>query len=151
MKFKIALVQPIDVAHAAAGDSVKATLSSPLRDKHHKVLIPKGAIIATRIMRIERIYGAKSEDLKLAIRTENVEVNGALATFHSKLDQVTKTHDVIPTPSPDDSVKVRQPLGTFGEMVDSSSNGVGVLQFQDVTDDFVIKRGLEIAGVTVAH
>lgn len=151
MKFKIALAQPIEVAHAAGGDSVKATLISPLRDKRHKVLIANGAIITARILRIERIYGAKSEDLKLAIRAETVEANGAVATFHAKLDPVTKNHDIIPTPSPDDSLTVRQPLGTFGEMVDSSSDDVGVIHFEDVTDDFVIKRGLEIAGVTIGH
>jgi hypothetical protein len=35
-------------------------------------------------------------------------------------------------------------------MVDSNDASVGVFEFEDVTEDYVIKRGMQISGKTTA-
>jgi len=46
LPFRLALVDDIHVASAAAGDTVKAVLTGGLRDQSKKVLLPKGGIAA---------------------------------------------------------------------------------------------------------
>lgn len=47
--FTITLTNAIETAHSAAGDPIQATLRSPLRKGHGKVLLPKGARVGGRI------------------------------------------------------------------------------------------------------
>lgn len=79
-----------------------------------------------------------------------MEVNGALQPFNAKPDSAVKTHTQRPVPV-EEGLRVRQELGTFGEMVNSSDATVGVFEFQDVTGDYVIKRGMEISGTTMGR
>lgn len=149
LPFTIALSRAISIKDSAAGDAILATLVSPLRKRHGTILLPKGAMLAGRILRLERIYGP-SETLKLAIRFETVEVNGVRQPFYATLDSKIKKRTRIPQAGPGESVRVRQELGTFGELVDSSDPGVGIIEFDDVTEDYVIQRGMEISGTTTA-
>ncbi len=144
LEFSLALTHTIDTATAAAGDPVKAELTSPIKEKRHGVLIPKGTLVTGRIIRIKRFYGSATDSLTLMIKLETVVINGMPQRFDARLESVTKK----PISSIESSV-VRQSLGSFDQIVDSEDPSVGVLKFPDVTRDFIIDRGLELAGMTV--
>lgn len=148
LPFTITLMNAIDTAHSAAGDAIQATLRGPLRKGNGKVLLAKGARVGGRILKLERIYGPASDTLKVAIKLETVEVNGVPQPFHAKLESAVEKHSQMPRAT-DEGLRVRQELGTFGEMMDSSDSSAGVFEFQDVSQDYVIKRGMEINGTTM--
>ena len=54
LKFRLALTHAIDTATAAAGDPIKAKLTTPIKEMHNDVLVPKGAAITGRIVRGHR-------------------------------------------------------------------------------------------------
>jgi hypothetical protein len=143
LQFRLALTHEIDTATAAAGDLVKAELTSPIREKHNGVMVPKGTPVTGRIVRIKRFYGPVTDSLTLAIKLETVVINGMPQRFDARLESVTKK----PISSIESSV-VRQSLGSFDQMVDSEDPAVGVLKFPDVTKDYVIDRGMELVGMT---
>jgi hypothetical protein len=145
LSFTIALTRAIDTAIAAAGDPIKADLESPIKDSHRGMLVPKGAAVTGRIIQIKRSYGPTSESLTLAIRLETIEANGAPQWFDARLESVVK-RSINST----DSSVVRRSLGSFDQMFDLEDPSVGFLEFPDVTRDYVIKRGVEIEGVTAA-
>ena len=143
LPFTVVLTRAIDTSTAAAGDLVKAALASPLKEPHSGVLVPKGAAVTGRITQIRWVYGSPSTSLKLAIRLETIETNGLIQPFNAKLESVVKK----PINSSDTSV-VRQSLGSFDQMSDPDDQRAGLLEFPGVTRDYVIKRGVEIEGVT---
>jgi hypothetical protein len=143
LQFRLALTREIDTSTAAAGDLVKAELMSPIKEKHNGVLVPKGTQVTGRIVRIKRFYGPETDSLTLAIKLETVVINGVPRAFDARLESVTKK----PISSIESSV-VRQSLGSFDSTVDSEDSSVGVLKFPDVTRDYIIDRGLELAGMT---
>jgi hypothetical protein len=145
----ITLQNAIDVRRAAAGDTVKGLLAGPLRSKE-TTLLPKGAVVQCRILMIERAYGHPWETLKLALVLESVERNESPQPFFARLDSAIKTQAQTPV-GLGNGFKVRQDLGTFGEMLDSKDSRAGVFTFEDVTDDFVIKRGMQVTGTTIAR
>lgn len=150
LNFTISLDDRIEVKHAAAGDAIKGVVISAIRKGRNQTFIRKGAVVSGRILRLERIYHGGSETLKLALEFDTVEVDGVSQPFYAELDSTVKRRTQTPVPHPGESLRPRQDLGTFGEMVDSSDAGVGVIEFDDVTDDYVIQRGLEISGKTAA-
>jgi hypothetical protein len=143
LPFRLALTHAIDTATAAAGDLVRAELTSPIKEKHTGVLISKGTPVTGRIVQLKRFYGPVSDSLTLAIKLETVEVNGRPQRFDARLESVLKK----PINSNLSSV-VRQSLGSFDQIFRSEDPAVGVFRFQDVTRDYIIDRGLEIVGVT---
>ena len=143
LSFRLALTTPINTATAAAGDSVHAKLATPLKDKHTGILVPKDAAITGRIVQIKRIYGAGSQALKLGIKLETIEADGALQPFDATLESVIRRRQR--------SFKAlidRLDLGSFDEMPDQTDPDVGLLEFEDVGPDYVINRGVEIEGIT---
>lgn len=140
---RLALTRSIDTATAAAGDPVKAELTTAIKTKNNSVLVPRGAAVTGRIVQIKRLRRARSESLTLAVKLETVEINGVPQKFDARLQSAVKrrTNPVNPLVS-------RQDLGSFDQMSDSENPGVGVLEFQDVTTDYVINRGTEIDGLT---
>ena len=72
----IELTSSIDVDHAGAGDMITGRLAAPILDAQKKnVLIPKGALLEGRLMRVELRY-EKTTDLGIALRWDTVELNG---------------------------------------------------------------------------
>src|SRR5207302_1166574 len=69
--FKTAFTQDIDTATAAAGDPVELRLTTPVRDSSKKVLVPEGAAVAGRILRIAHEYGRLSA-VTLVITLESI-------------------------------------------------------------------------------
>ena len=146
LQFKIALTQAIDTATAAAGDPIRATLSTPIEEKRAGILVPKGAAVTGRIVHIERFYGPGPPSLTLSIQLETVESDGVPQPFEARLESVvrarTESRGML-TPSVS--------LGTFGEIEDAQAGGLdaGVLLFEGVGKKYVVRRGLEIAGSTM--
>ena len=145
LRFKIALGQSIDTATAAAGDSVKADLTTAINEKHHRIVIPRGSEVNGRIVRIERRYYPASQTLLLAVQLETVMVNGVRQPFNARLE----SEDTTPKRrmKRNDALELREKLGSFDEMQELKP---GILEFRGVTSDYVIKRGLELTGRTVA-
>jgi hypothetical protein len=145
LQFRLGLTREIDTSTAAAGDLVKAELTSSIKEKHNGVRVPKGIQVAGRIIRIERFYGSATESLMLVIKLETVVINGMPEHFDARLESVTKK----PIRSIESSV-VRESLGWFEQTDDSEDPSFGVLKFPDVTKDYIIDRGLELVGITAA-
>src|SRR5258708_32366281 len=74
LPFRVALTQSIDTATAAAGDPIKAKLITPIRDGS-EALVPTGAVIVARIVRIRQFYGG-APALYFDIKLETVDVGG---------------------------------------------------------------------------
>jgi len=143
LPFTFALTRAIDSVTAAAGDPIQGQLTKPIKEKHGGILVPKGATVTGRIVQIERLYARPSQSLTLAIRLETIEANGAPEPFHATLESAVKRHA-----KPAGGLVERQDLGSFDEMFDADDASVGVLEFQDVTKDYVIHRGVEVEGLT---
>ena len=82
--FTLVLARSVETETAAAGDTITATLASPIKD-HNKILVPKGAIVRGRIVRLERFYGPISQSLVVGIRLETIESAGRTYPFHERL------------------------------------------------------------------
>jgi hypothetical protein len=146
LSFSFVLTDPIDTATAAAGDPFKARLKSAIGKKRNVILVPKGAAISGRIVRIERVYGLVSQSLVLALKLETIEANGVPEPFYARLESVVKMGHAGPVE--------KENLGSFDKKFDPAFDpkdpAVGIVQFDDVAGDYVINRGLEIEGVTAA-
>ncbi|HUE20986.1 MAG TPA: hypothetical protein VMQ86_04850 [Bryobacteraceae bacterium] len=125
---------------------MKAELAAPIKEMHGGVLVPKGAAVTGRIVQIKRFYGSVSESLTLAFKLESIEANGMPRPFSAKLESLAKR-----SIDSSDALVVRQSLGTFDQMFDRDDPSVGVLEFQDVTQNYIIKRGVELDGITTAQ
>jgi hypothetical protein len=145
LPFQLALTTPIDSATAAAGDPFRAELTRAIRDKRNGILVPKGAAVRGRIVRIERTYQAGTQLLTLGVRLETINVNGVQEPLRASLTSVVKRH-----PQVYGFFTGRQDLGTFGQIENARDPAVGVLEFRDVTGNYVIRAGLTIEGRTAA-
>jgi hypothetical protein len=138
--FRFALASAIDTATAAAGDPIKARLTSSIKEKGNAVLVPKGATVRGRIVQIKRLYLPGIEALTLAVKLETVEVNGVAQPFNAKPESAIKRST--------DRGSVNHDGRPFGQMSDPEDPRVGFLEFQDVSEHFVIDAGVEIEGTT---
>ena len=143
LSFSLVLAKPIEIAVAAAGDSFEATLSSVLRGTHREILVPKGAAITGRIIRVERLYGPDSQLLTLALKLETIEVNGRRQHFHAKLESVVRMFRRTLNP-----FETQDYLIAHNRMFDLKDPDVGFLKFEDVSKTFVIDRGFPLRGRT---
>jgi len=137
LSFRLALTSAIDTATAAAGDPIKAKLTTPIKGKDNGVLLPKGAAVTGRIVQIKRLYLPGFESLTLALKLETVEAHGVPQPFHARLESTVKS-------------RIDRRGRPFGQMSDPEDQGVGFVEFQDVSDHFVTKAGVEIDGTTAA-
>jgi hypothetical protein len=141
LPFTLALTRAIDTGTASAGDPIKAKLTGPIKGKDNSVLVPKGAAVTGRIVQIQRLYARGVESLELTLKLETVEANGVSRPFNARLESAIKRR----TKS---DLVIRQDLGSFSQMSDSEDQDAGFLEFQDVSEHYVINPGLEIEGTT---
>jgi hypothetical protein len=137
LRFRVALSQGIDTATAAAGDPIQVKLIAPIQDRS-KVLVPVGAPLAARIVRIRQFYGAESS-ISLEVKLETVDVGGVSMRLTAVPDtgqsfQKTKSG----------TLQRRVELGTLRGMEDRSAGFV----FRDVHQPYLIASGLESMWVT---
>ena len=142
LPFTIALTQSIDTATAAAGDVIRAKLTTNIRDKSG-VIVSKGAAVTGRVAQIERLYGPSSQSLLLAVRLETVDKDGRPQPFTARL-----TSSIQPFARQSAGLRVREDLGSFDQMEDP---GLGFIQFQNVNERYLIHSGLELSGQTFSR
>jgi hypothetical protein len=145
LHFRLELAEPIPAATAAAGDTFRATLTSNLSEKHN-VLVSKGAPVAGRILQIERTYyGSGAQSLTMALKLETIERDGVPWPISARL--VSEAQVISNFQHHRGETTARQDLGSFDEM---SNPAVSVIHLRGVSDKYVIYRGFELAGETVA-
>jgi len=82
LAFSVVLANPIDTSIAAAGDVFLARIRLPAVDQtSNAVLIPAGATIRGRIVRMEHFPGTR---FVIAIQLEALEVGGIATPFYAK-------------------------------------------------------------------
>lgn len=161
LPFRLALAQNIQVGTAAAGDVVKAVLTSDLRDQAKKVLIPKGTLVSCRILRISRWYShdtdtrALNRDGSIRSRSDpsarvelllglgNFMLPGGQQPVYARLDR----GESAPPRRPG---KVRGRPVALGPL-DAMAQNQWFANFPRAGDSYVIKRGLASNCVTAAR
>lgn len=81
----VTVAAAIDSAQAAAGDRIEGRLARPILDSHHNTLVPEGALMEGRLMRVELLY-AKPPETVIALRWETLAVNGVKSPVSLKPD-----------------------------------------------------------------
>jgi hypothetical protein len=137
LPFRVALTQAIDTATAAAGDPIKAKVIMPIQDGS-TVLVPMGASVTGRIVRLRQFYGREST-LYLDIRLETVEVGGASMPLAALPDRGPGFQKII-----GGSLQRRVELGTLRSLEDRAA----AFLFRNVHPPFLIGSGLESKWVT---
>jgi hypothetical protein len=151
LRFSLALAEDIHVATAAAGEMVKAVLTTDLRDQAKKVVVRKRTPVLCRILRIRRRYYGKAlgtlvpvHRVELLLRLENFALPGGYRPVFAKLD----------TGFPDASGRRRGTLRNRPVEL-GPLNAIGQNQwfarFGGVGDDYVIMSGLASDWVTMAQ
>jgi len=163
LKFRIRLEKTIDPEKASGGDRIKAVLETPIREQSStEVLVPVGAQIIARIIRLERFPDTKG--LGLEFRLEAVEKKGEMIPLRAVAGETIpftafemSLADLKPLPPgdlrfshgeptpPPPPRKVGVPFLT-GHFQDDP--GIFVLQFGPVKPGFVIKAGIKTNWVT---
>ena len=69
------LITAIDSDQSAAGDVMEGRLTKPIRDARQKTLVPEGARVQGRLMRVETRHSVQPE-YTIALRWESVEIDG---------------------------------------------------------------------------
>lgn len=139
LEFRLVFTQPIETATAAAGDRVRAKLSSDIRDASSKrIIAPKGSPVTVRIMKMEHYSGPPST-LTPAVEPENVEVGGVSRPLFAKMNPDAKRFEKQAC------LSRRIPLGSFDTMGDP-----GVFRFVNVGENAVIRSGVESTWTTGA-
>jgi hypothetical protein len=139
LPFRVALTQGIDTATAAAGDRVKAKLITPIEDRS-KILVPTGAPMVARIVRIRQYYGSQSA-VALDVTLDTVDMEGIPVRLTATPDRgrgFRKTKH--------GTIQQRIDLGTLHGLDDRSAGFV----FRDVHQPYLIRIGLESEWVTAA-
>ncbi|HTS50988.1 MAG TPA: hypothetical protein VMH05_23740 [Bryobacteraceae bacterium] len=137
LSFRIALTQAMDTATAAAGDPITAKLTTPIRDRS-KVLVPAGAAVAARIVRMRQFYGL-NPSVAINIKLETVEVAGQFVPLSAIPD--IEGHFQKPTKG---TLQRPLQLGTLSSLEDRSAAFV----FPEVSLPYLIRSGLESRWVT---
>ena len=73
----VELITEVRFGRAAAGDVIKGRLLKPIRDQRQKTVVPEGAAVQGRLMRVETGF-ARGIDHTVALRWEAVQVGGAM-------------------------------------------------------------------------
>jgi hypothetical protein len=139
LRFQVAFTQGIDTETAAAGDPVKAKLITPIRSGS-EVLVPTGAAVAARIVRIRQFYGSAGA-VALEVKLETVDVGGV----SMRLTAVPDTGSSFQKPKRG-TLRQRVELGTLRGLEDRSAS----FEFRNVRLPYLIGSGLESMWVTAA-
>jgi hypothetical protein len=83
----IELVDPIDTATAAAGDGIRGRIVRPVRDPKGAIVMPQGAAVTGRLMRVEVRH--PSPQVTIALRWETLELD-----FHAVPLQLTPNREL---------------------------------------------------------
>ncbi len=152
LPLSIVLTQSINPSTAAAGDVVKAKLTSAIRDKGKMPLVAKNTPLLGRIVQSERLYGVLGtsvQSLRVGIKLEGIEIDGVVHPFFAELSSTERRRiQSSKNFGTNDRLVTREDLGTFDQMLSPVDPAVGYLFYDDVTDDYVIRAGVVMVGKT---
>ena len=140
LPFRVALTESIDPATAATGDPIKAKLITPI-ESSGKVLVPKGAAVSVRIVRIRHYYKGSEAYVAMDITVESVRVAGTPVDLHAAPEQPAGF-----SKGPNGALVKRIDMGTLRVMEKHAASFV----FHDARRPGKIPSGLESKWVTVA-
>jgi len=154
LPFKLAFMQKIDTATAAAGDPIAAKLKTAIRDRSSKVLVPEGAAVTGRIISVKHFYWPsrtqplerpktreQQPSLVIKVRLETINLGGVTyplkARFDARFGRFAKLGGVL---SP------RIEIGSADAAADSDD---GVFPFWDASPKYIVASGLESNWLTL--
>jgi hypothetical protein len=144
LPFTLAFTQPIDPAIAAAGDRIRAKLTSAIRDSS-KILVPAGAVVTARLTRMQYLYGPPSS-LTIAVKLETLDIAGTPRPFAASPISTSQT-----LTRSDLYLSRRRGLLAGLELASLDlENRSGVFKFAKVKPNYVVKSGLQSTWVTLA-
>jgi hypothetical protein len=133
LPLKVAFIEPIDTAAAAAGDPIRAKLAAAIRARSNEVLVPQGAIVSCRIVKAERLYG-QNKSFVLAVKLESVVVGGISQPVKAAPDSGARRFT-----KGTGRLTQRIDLGPLNTKEDRDS---GVFEFPGAAPNYVIKSGM---------
>jgi hypothetical protein len=138
----VTFTQTVDLSAASVlGDRVKGKLSRAVIDSTNRVLIPQGAEILARIVKLEHFYAAPPL-FKVGFKLESVVVNG---TPHALVATVASGGRRFKKQS---GLRTPVPVGTFESLEDPTM--AIIMEFRDTSQDRVL-RNLETTWRTAAQ
>ena len=140
LHFRVALTQGLDTVTAAAGDPVKAKLITPIQNGS-KVLVPAGAVVAARIVRMREFY-SDVNSISLEVKLETVNVNRTAVRLIATPD----TGATFQQRNGRGNLQRRIELGTLRGLEDRSASFI----FRSVSLPYLIRTGLESSWITAA-
>lgn len=140
LHFRVALTQGLDTGTSAAGDPVKAKLIGPIQHGS-KALVPAGAVVAARIVRMREFYG-DATSISLEIKLETVEIGGTAVRLIATPD----TGATFQQQKGRRNLQRRIELGTLRGLEDRSASFI----FPGVSLPYLIRTGLESSWITAA-
>jgi hypothetical protein len=155
LAFRLSFTERIDTATAAAGDLIRAKLTTAIRDQSSKVLVPEGSAVTGRIVSIRHYYpasrpqhgGAREANgqyppLVLAVKLETLEVGGVTHPFKATSDSRVQRFAKVTG-----GLSQQVDLGPLDRQQDRDA---GVFDFWDKTPGYLVESGMESSWVTVA-
>jgi hypothetical protein len=140
LPFRVALTETIDPVTAAAGDPIKAKLITPIGSSRN-VLVPKGATVSARIVRIRHYYKPLGAYVVLDITLENVHVAGTPVDLHASPEAATGF-----SKGPNGALIERFDMGALRAIEKHAATFV----FRDAKPPTKISEGLESKWTTIA-
>lgn len=139
--FKVRFDQAIDTRTAAAGDRVQAALASPIRDpSSNAVLVPQGAAVTARIVKLQHFSGP-APTIRMLVKLETVSVGGTARTLVARYNPAGVTRPAAGAGN--------SPISLGGWDVLSDPR-VATFRFQNADAKLVIKSGLESTWTTAS-
>lgn len=138
---KLALDTPIDSKAASTGDSVQAHVTKSLKGKDGRVVVPAGAIVRGRILRLIQ-YAPPYDSVELVLRFDAIEIGGQTAAVRL-FPPGTDSHQMLPSPQVGNQrlpIFVMQDKSQLSTAQDDRKNGTGTFQFNH-TDHLRLPRG----------
>jgi hypothetical protein len=108
-RFEIRTVTPIDSDTAWGGDPLEAILRSPIRDEKHHVLVPAGARVHGRLVRMEQQF-EPDRVFRIGMQLESIEISGQFVPLKAGPLESIEIKRVDAGPS---GVENREPIVTY--------------------------------------
>jgi hypothetical protein len=160
LAFKVVFTDRIDMATAAAGDLIHGRLKGGIRDRSEKTLVPEGAAVTGRIMRIQRSYNTSKSwaperrsahfslapSLVIAVRLETLDMGKGPQPFHAAYDSGARRF--VKQTSP---FSARVDIGSLEDLHAAENQpATATFEFGDNDPDHAVKSGLESNWITAA-
>jgi hypothetical protein len=90
---ELSLESPIEPATAAAGDAIRATVVSPLK-QGVQVIVPAGTPVSGRLVRVEKI-AVPYDHYVIGLEFDTLELGGAAVVFSASMREVSGAAGII--------------------------------------------------------